>query len=169
MAQPLAAGIGDDEHLLPFADGKAAPEDGLDGAIEVWGHALAGYRWVVREVSLWLDEPYEPRPALDGDLACEVCIVGAGIGGLAAAWHLSERGVRDIAVLERGVVAGGASGRSGGFFIAGAAPMYDRARELWGRERARAIYAATRSEERRGGKEGRCRWAPYECKRKTGS
>jgi len=97
----------------------------------------------VREVSLWLDEPYEPRPALDGDLACTVCIVGGGIGGLATAWHLTERGVRDVVVLEGGVVAGGASGRNGGFFIAGAAPMYDRARELFGRERARAIYAAT--------------------------
>jgi gamma-glutamylputrescine oxidase len=97
----------------------------------------------VREVSLWLDEPYEPRPALDGDLSCEVCVVGAGIGGLATAWHLLERGVRDIVVIEGGVVAGGASGRNGGFFLAGAAPMYDRARELFGRERARAIYAAT--------------------------
>jgi gamma-glutamylputrescine oxidase len=97
----------------------------------------------VREVSLWLDEPYDPRPALDGDLACEVCIVGAGIGGLATAWHLAERGVSDVVVLDQGVVAGGASGRNGGFFIAGAAPMYDRARELFGRERARAIYAAT--------------------------
>jgi glycine/D-amino acid oxidase-like deaminating enzyme len=97
----------------------------------------------VREVSLWLDEPYEPRPALDGDLTCEVCVVGGGIGGLATAWHLLARGVRDVVVLEGGVVAGGASGRNGGFFIAGAAPMYDRARELFGRERARAIYAAT--------------------------
>lgn len=97
----------------------------------------------MREVSLWLDEPYEPRAPLAGDVSCAVCIVGAGIGGLAAAWHLTERGVRDIVVLEEGVVAGGASGRNGGFFIAGAAPMYDRARELFGRERARAIYAAT--------------------------
>jgi glycine/D-amino acid oxidase-like deaminating enzyme len=97
----------------------------------------------VREVPLWLDEPYAPRPALDRDLDCGVCVVGAGVGGLAAAWHLTERGVRDVVVLERGVVAGGASGRNGGFFIAGAAPMYDDARRLWGRERARAIYAAT--------------------------
>jgi gamma-glutamylputrescine oxidase len=97
----------------------------------------------VREVSLWLDEPYTPRPALDRDLSCDVCVVGAGIGGLATAWQLVARGVRDVVVVDRGVVAGGASGRNGGFFIAGAAPMYDRARELWGRERARAIYAAT--------------------------
>jgi glycine/D-amino acid oxidase-like deaminating enzyme len=75
-------------------------------------------------------------------------VVGAGIGGLATAWHLLARGVRDVVVLDRGVVAGGASGRNGGFFIAGAAPMYDRARELFGRERARAIYAATLAAQR---------------------
>jgi gamma-glutamylputrescine oxidase len=102
----------------------------------------------VREVSLWLDEPYTPRPSLDRDVTCEVCVVGAGIGGLATAWQLVSRGVRDVVVVDRGVVAGGASGRNGGFFIAGAAPMYDRARELWGRERARAIYAATLAAQR---------------------
>jgi gamma-glutamylputrescine oxidase len=143
VAELLAVGVDDDEHLLALAERDAALEHGIEGAIQVWGHGAAGYRWVVREVSLWLDEPYEPRPALDGDLTCEVCIVGAGIGGLATAWHLASRGVRDIVLLDKGVVAGGASGRNGGFFIAGAAPMYDRARELFGRERARAIYAAT--------------------------
>jgi gamma-glutamylputrescine oxidase len=97
----------------------------------------------VSEVPLWLDEPYEPRPALEGALRCEVCVVGAGVGGLATAWHLTEHGVTAVVVLDRGVVAGGASGRNGGFFIAGAAPMYDRARALFGRKRARAIYAAT--------------------------
>jgi len=102
----------------------------------------------VREVSLWLDEPYEPRPALDRDLGCEVCVVGAGIGGLAVAWQLVERGVTGVVVVDRGVVAGGASGRNGGFFIAGAAPMYDETRELWGRERAKAIYAATLAAQR---------------------
>ena len=100
------------------------------------------------EVPLWLDEPYEPRAALDGALRCEVCVVGAGAGGLATAWHLAERGVRDVVVLDRGVVAGGASGRNGGFFIAGAAPLYDRARSLFGHERARAIYAATLATQR---------------------
>jgi len=97
----------------------------------------------VSEVSLWLDEPYASRAALDGDMSCAVCVVGAGIGGLAVAWHLLAGGVHDVVVLDRGAVAGGASGRNGGFFIAGAAPMYDRARELFGRKRAAAIYRAT--------------------------
>jgi gamma-glutamylputrescine oxidase len=111
--------------------------------MQIGGHAAAGYRWVVPEVSLWLDAPYTPRPSLDRDVDCAVCVVGAGIGGLATAWHLLARGVRDIVVVDGGQVAGGASGRNGGFFIAGAAPMYDRARELFGRARAAAIYRAT--------------------------
>ena len=93
-------------------------------------------------VPLWLDEPHEPWPALDGDRTCEVCVIGGGIGGIATAWHLAQRGVTAV-VLEAREIASGASGRNGGFFIAGAAPMYDRMRDLWGRERAAAIYAGT--------------------------
>jgi glycine/D-amino acid oxidase-like deaminating enzyme len=91
---------------------------------------------------LWLDEPYDARPAPGGPVTAEVVVVGAGIGGVAAAWQLARRGI-DVAVLEAREVASGASGRNGGFFIAGPAPMYDRARTLLGAERARRIYAAT--------------------------
>ena len=56
MTQPLTVGVGHDEDLLAAADGKAASEHGLKGPIEVWGHAIAGYRWVVREVSLGASE-----------------------------------------------------------------------------------------------------------------
>jgi glycine/D-amino acid oxidase-like deaminating enzyme len=91
---------------------------------------------------LWLDEPYLPHPPLDGDRRCAVCVVGGGIGGIAAAWHLAERGIRAV-LLEARTVASGASGRNGGFFIAGPAPMYDEARRRWGHERARRVYAAT--------------------------
>ena len=91
---------------------------------------------------IWLEDPYEPRPPLEGDVTAEACVIGAGIGGLAAAWHLLDRGIRPV-VLEARAVASGASGRNGGFFIAGAAPMYHRTIALWGAERARRIHAAT--------------------------
>jgi len=93
-------------------------------------------------VSLWLDQPYEAGPPLSEDLGCEVCVIGAGIGGIAVAWLLAQRGIEAV-VLDARDVASGASGRSGGFFIAGAAPMYDDMRRRWGRERAAAIYAGT--------------------------
>jgi gamma-glutamylputrescine oxidase len=91
---------------------------------------------------LWLDEPYAPRPALSSDARAEVCVIGGGIGGVATAWHLAQRGV-GVTLLEAREVASGASGRNGGFFIAGAAPMYDDMRRRWGRERAAAIYRGT--------------------------
>ena len=40
-------------------------------------------------------------------------------------------------------MAGGASGRNGGFLLAGVAAFYNDARRLYGHERARAIYART--------------------------
>jgi glycine/D-amino acid oxidase-like deaminating enzyme len=68
--------------------------------------------------------------------------VGAGVGGLAVAWQLAERGVRPL-VLEERQVASGASGRNGGFFIAGTAPMYNDARRVFGADLAWRIHAAT--------------------------
>jgi gamma-glutamylputrescine oxidase len=90
----------------------------------------------------WLDEPYEPRPALEGRVEAEACVIGAGVGGLSCALALARAGV-DTVVLERATVAGGASGRNGGFLLAGVAPFYSEARERYGRERARHMYAAT--------------------------
>jgi gamma-glutamylputrescine oxidase len=92
--------------------------------------------------SFWLDEPYEPRAPLPGDVEVEACVIGAGVGGLSCAHALAQRGV-DTIVLERDTVAGGASGRNGGFLLAGMAAFYHDARERYGGERARDIYART--------------------------
>jgi glycine/D-amino acid oxidase-like deaminating enzyme len=90
----------------------------------------------------WQDPPGPSRASLDGDLSVDVAIVGGGNAGLATAWHLTERGLSS-AVLDARTVASGASGRNGGFLIAGAAPMYNDACDVFGRELARRIYAAT--------------------------
>ena len=90
----------------------------------------------------WQSPAAPRRRSLAGDVSADVAIVGGGIGGLAAAWHLADRGVRAV-VVEAGAVAGGASGRNGGFLIAGAAPMYNDARERFGPELARRLYEAT--------------------------
>jgi gamma-glutamylputrescine oxidase len=71
----------------------------------------------------WLDERYESRPPLDGRVEVETCVIGAGVAGLSCALALARRGV-DTVVLERATVAGGASGRNGGFLLAGVAPFY---------------------------------------------
>jgi gamma-glutamylputrescine oxidase len=90
----------------------------------------------------WLDEAYDPRPPLEGRVDVEACVIGAGVAGLSCALELARRGVETV-VLERGTVAGGASGRNGGFLLAGPAAFYPDARERYGREQARRIYAAT--------------------------
>ncbi len=90
----------------------------------------------------WQEHRAESFGVLDGDTAVDVAIIGAGIGGLATAWHLAERGIRSLIVDARGV-ASGASGRNGGFLIAGPAPMYNDARRLFGLELAHRIQTAT--------------------------
>jgi gamma-glutamylputrescine oxidase len=95
----------------------------------------------------WLDAPYAPRPPLTGSVEAEACVVGGGVAGLACARRLAQHGVETL-LLERGAVAGGASGRNGGFLIAGVALFYNDARERYGAERARDMYARTLAAQR---------------------
>jgi sarcosine oxidase subunit beta len=44
----------------------------------------------------------------------EVVVIGAGIMGLSIAYHLARLGVREVAVVDRSYLCGGASGRNGG-------------------------------------------------------
>jgi glycine/D-amino acid oxidase-like deaminating enzyme/nitrite reductase/ring-hydroxylating ferredoxin subunit len=64
--------------------------------------------------SLWLETaPRTPFPALDRDAGVDVAIVGGGIAGLTTALLLKREGLR-VAVLERGMVAGAATGLTTG-------------------------------------------------------
>ncbi|ABC21820.1 NAD(P)/FAD-dependent oxidoreductase [Rhodospirillum rubrum] len=58
------------------------------------------------------------RPPLAGEARADVCVVGAGMTGSAAALFLAERGL-SVRVIEAESVGFGASGRSGGQLIAG--------------------------------------------------
>ena len=58
------------------------------------------------------------RPALEEDLAADVCVVGGGFTGVATALTLAERGYR-VVVLEANRVGWGATGRTGGHLING--------------------------------------------------
>ena len=57
--------------------------------------------------------PMPQYPALDGDLDCDVGIIGAGYTGLSAALHLAERGFK-VVLLDAQRIGWGASGRNGG-------------------------------------------------------
>jgi glycine/D-amino acid oxidase-like deaminating enzyme len=67
--------------------------------------------------SVWVAESAPPRPApeLRGRLAADVAIVGGGLTGVSAAWHLRRRSPDlGIALLEARQLGHGASGRNGG-------------------------------------------------------
>lgn len=57
-------------------------------------------------------------PKLEGEVRCDVAIVGAGYTGVSTALHLVERGY-DVALIEAHRVGWGASGRNGGQLIDG--------------------------------------------------
>jgi gamma-glutamylputrescine oxidase len=96
----------------------------------------------VDTVPYWLDYPYEARPPLDRNVEVDACVIGGGVSGLSCARELARRGAQTV-LLEARTVASGASGRNGGFLLAGGAPFHVDAREAWGREPARRIYART--------------------------
>jgi gamma-glutamylputrescine oxidase len=81
----------------------------------------------------------EPRPALDGDTRCHVCIVGAGYTGLSAALTLAEAGA-DVVVLDAQRVGFGASGRNGGQVGSGQRVDQITLEARLGRDRARALW-----------------------------
>ncbi len=63
-------------------------------------------------VSVWMTTTKMPTfAALEEDLSCDVCIVGAGIVGLTAAYHLVRAGV-DVIILDDGQVCGGETSRT---------------------------------------------------------
>jgi glycine/D-amino acid oxidase-like deaminating enzyme len=69
-------------------------------------------------VSLWHDQVGRPppRPALPGDTAVDVAIVGAGYTGLWTAWYLKQQDpALRVVVVEKEVAGFGASGRNGGW------------------------------------------------------
>ena len=80
-----------------------------------------------------------PRATLQGDIRCDVAILGGGIAGCSAALHFAERGYR-VALLEARTVGYGASGRSGGQAIFGFAAGQKTLIEQVGRDDARRLF-----------------------------
>ncbi len=79
------------------------------------------------------------RPALEGTLECDVCVVGAGIAGCSSALHLAQSGL-SVVLLEQHRVSWGASGRSGGQALFGIAAGQGKLERLVGSADARAIW-----------------------------
>src|SRR6185437_11509600 len=89
--------------------------------------------------SYWLEEPCESWPAADVAAPVDVAVIGGGVTGCSCAFTLAQAGVR-VRVYEARQIAGGASGRNGGFALRGGAMPYDQAVASMGRERARQLW-----------------------------
>ena len=97
---------------------------------------------VVSTTSYWLQEPREELPQRRFHGRAEVAVIGGGVTGCSCALTLAERGVR-VRLHEAREIAGGASGRNGGFALRGATPPYDEARRLLGVEQGRRVMELT--------------------------
>ncbi len=82
--------------------------------------------------------PAAERPALEGEVECDVCVVGAGFTGISAALHLAEQGLK-VVVLEAARVGFGASGRNGGQIVNSYSRDMDVIEARYGDETARAL------------------------------
>ena len=94
------------------------------------------------ETPYWLAEPAPPIPVRPLDGPADAVVVGGGVTGCAAALSLAEAGLR-VRLHDAREIAGGASGRNGGFALRGGAAPYDVTIESIGREAARRYWQQT--------------------------
>ena len=87
--------------------------------------------------------PLSVQPALQGRIDADVCILGAGYTGLAAALELAEAGYK-VVVLEAERIGWGASGRNGGQAIAGFGCGEAKLEALVGFDDARKMFDLSR-------------------------
>jgi sarcosine oxidase subunit beta len=81
--------------------GRSPRHPGRYSAWRLFRHGLTGEDWP----RVW--RAHDLKPSYD------VVIIGAGVHGLAAAYYLARNhGIRDVAVLDRGYLGGGNSGRN---------------------------------------------------------
>jgi gamma-glutamylputrescine oxidase len=79
------------------------------------------------------------HPALQGDAACDVAVVGGGLAGLSAALDLRRKGF-DVVLLEARELGSGASGRNGGQAIHGLACDQEVIEAQLGLDEARRVW-----------------------------
>ncbi len=83
--------------------------------------------------------PVSEHQSAEGQVHCDVCIVGGGFTGLSAAFHLADRGY-DVVLLEANRIGSGASGRNGGQVGMGQRVEQDALEKMVGQDRARALW-----------------------------
>ena len=93
-------------------------------------------------VSVWMSTSKMPTfAALEEDLSCDVCIVGAGIVGLTAAYHL-VRADADVVILDDGPVCGGETSRTTAHLSCGLDDRFQWLERVHGEKRVRESTAS---------------------------
>jgi len=90
----------------------------------------------------WYEDTAGPRPeypALDGDRACDVVIIGGGFTGLSAAAYLAKAGA-NVVLIEAHRLGDGASGRNGGQLGTGQRAWAEELEAEYGLSRAKALF-----------------------------
>jgi len=90
----------------------------------------------------WYEDTVGERPtypALDGDVNCDVVIVGGGFTGLSAAVHLAKSGT-NVVLIEQHRFGDGASGRNGGQLGTGQRAGPEEMEAEYGFTRAKALF-----------------------------
>lgn len=85
-------------------------------------------------VPYWHDTTPDHEP-----VHADVLIVGAGISGASVAWWLKDAGL-DVAVIDRGDVCAGASGRNAGFVTCGSVEHFSRQVRTHGEDMALGLW-----------------------------
>ncbi len=84
-------------------------------------------------------QPLENCAPVQGDIRCDVCVVGGGFTGLSTALHLAQRGY-DVRLVEAQRIGFGASGRNGGQVGQGQRRDQDELEQMFGKDRAHALW-----------------------------
>ncbi len=95
--------------------------------------------------SYWLDEPAEPLASTRLSGKADVAVIGGGITGCSCALVLAEAGLK-VSLIEAREIAGGASGRNGGFALRGGAAPYPVLAESIGDEATTDLWRWTDAE-----------------------
>src|SRR5262245_47410175 len=95
--------------------------------------------------SYWLEEPAVARPEASVDGTADVAVIGGGVTGCSCALALAEAGLR-VRLFEAREIAGGASGRNGGFALRGGAAPYPVLAESIGADATADLWRWTEEE-----------------------
>ena len=101
-------------------------EPGGGGLTARYGAPIESLPTMMKLRSQWSTAPWERTTLLDGNpmpgvsSVPDVAIVGGGLTGVSAAYHLAKRGLRPV-LFEAGLIGDGASGRTGGLVLEGTA------------------------------------------------